>query len=179
MSDGPTTVRELRARMDEGLSGFEDAIGRLSEQQLTGPRDAAGWTVRDHLTHLAAWADGITALLRGGDRWAAMGVEPVVAPGSNPPTYDFDVINERIAERHRGLSGAEALALAVASHRALAAEVDKLSDEQLSWPYNRFGKPALGDGSTPIIEYIAGDSYEHYPEHLGWIESLLKGAGQA
>lgn len=178
MSDLPTTVSELRARMDSGLASFEAALGQLTEEQLTGPRDAVGWNVRDHLTHLAVWADGVTALLRGEDRWAAMGVEPVLAPDSDPPTYDFDVINERIAERHRGLSGAAALAMAVESHRRMAAAVETLRDEQLAWPYSRFGKPVIGDGSTPIAQYVAGDSYEHYPEHLEWIEALLKDAGR-
>jgi uncharacterized damage-inducible protein DinB len=172
MSDTPMNVRELRARMDAGLAAFEAALDRLSEEQLTGPRDHVGWTVRDHLTHLAAWADGITALLRGEERWQAMGITPTLATNTPEPQLDFDVINERIAERHRGLSGAEARALVVAAHRRLAAEVDKLTDEQLAWPYKRFGTPATGDGTTPIAEYIAGDSYGHYDEHLGWIEEI-------
>jgi hypothetical protein len=176
MSETPTTVRELRARMDAGLASFEAVLDRLSEEQLTGPRDAVGWNVRDHLTHLAAWANGITALLRGEDRWAAMGVTPVLAASATEPQLDFDVINERIAEQYRHLSGAEARALAVGAHHRLAAEVEKLSDEQLAWPSKRFAKPAVGDGSRAIVEYIAGDTYEHYGEHLGWMEAIAAGA---
>jgi hypothetical protein len=177
MSDMPTTVRELRARMDEGLARFEAALDQLTEEQLTGPKDAVGWTMRDHLTHLAAWGAGIVALLRGEDRWQAMGTAPVFVAGEGAPRFDFDVMNQQIADLHRGLSGAEARALVVSTHRALAAEVEKLSDEQLAWPYRRFGTPATGDGSTPIVDYIAGDSYEHYGEHLGWMEAIAKGEG--
>jgi hypothetical protein len=175
MSDTPMTVRELRARMDEGLAAFEAALDRLSEEQLTGPRDHVGWNVRDHLTHLTAWADGITALLRGEDRWKAMGATPTLAEGAAEPQYDLDVINAQIAEQHRHRSGAEARAMVVAAHQQLAVEVEKLTDEQLTWPYHRFGKPASGDGSRPIAQYIAGDSYGHYDEHLGWIEEIAAG----
>jgi hypothetical protein len=175
MSETPTTVRELRARMDAGLAGLEAALDRLSEEQLTGPRDAVGWNLRDHLTHLATWANGITALLRGEDRWAAMGAAPTLAANTPEPQLDFDVINEQIAEQHRHLSGGEARALVVAAHRRLAAEVEKLSDEQLAWPAKRFAKPAVGDGSRAIVEYIAGDTYEHYGEHLGWMEAIAAG----
>jgi uncharacterized damage-inducible protein DinB len=175
MSEKPTTVHELRARMDAGLAAFEAALDRLSDEQLTGPVDAVGWTVRDHLTHLAAWADGISALLRGEERWAAMGATPVFEEGAEGRKLDFDAINAQIAARHRGLTGAEARALVVAAHHRLAAAVGALADEQLAWPYNRFGTPASGDGSTPIVEYIAGDSYEHYAEHLPWIEAIAAG----
>jgi len=175
MSAKPTTVRELRARMDAGLAAFDAALSRLSEEQLTGPVDAVGWTVRDHLTHLAAWADGITAMIRGEDRWAAMGATPVIWEDEAGQELDFDAINAQIAEQHRALTGAEARALVIVAHQRLAAEVDALADEQLAWPSNRFATPAVGDGSTPIIDYIASDTYEHYAEHLPWIEAIVAG----
>jgi hypothetical protein len=161
--------------MDAGLASFEAALDRLSEEQLTGPKDAVGWNIRDHLTHLAVWADGITALLRGDDRWAAMGVTPTLTANTAEPELDFDVINERIAQQHRHLSGAEARALVVAAHQRLAAEVDKLSDEQLTWPARRFAVPVVGEGRNPIGLYVAGDTYEHYAEHLPWIEAIAAG----
>ncbi|MFO7171174.1 MAG: ClbS/DfsB family four-helix bundle protein [Chloroflexota bacterium] len=177
MSETPMTVRELRARMDAGLARFEAALDRLSEEQLTGPKDAAGWSVRDHLTHLAVWADGITALLRGEDRWKAMGISPDLTTSTAGGELDYDAINEQIAERHRQLSAAEARALLAAAHQRLAAEVDKLTDEQLAWPYERFVPPFTGKEGRPIVQYIAGNHYGHFAEHLEWIEALV--AGQA
>lgn len=55
----------LRKRMDEGLEQFLQVIDRLSEEQMTARTESAGWNRRDHLTHLAAWADGIAALSGG------------------------------------------------------------------------------------------------------------------
>jgi hypothetical protein len=36
--------------------------------------------------------------------------------------------------------------------------------------------PFTGDGGRPIIAYVAGDTYEHYAEHLGWMVAIAQGA---
>lgn len=172
MSKTPTTVRELRERMDAGLAAFEAALDRLSDEQMTGPKDAAGWNVRDHLTHLAVWANGISALLRREDRWAAMGV-PRSTPEGND--VDYDAINEQIAERHRHLSASETRELLVAAHRRLVEAVEGLADEQLGWPYDRFVAPFSGTEGRPIVEYIAGNDYDHFAEHLDWLPVTPQG----
>jgi len=87
----PSGPAELRAQLDAGLAPFLAVIDRLSAPPLTELRDAAGWTVRDHLTHLAAWADGVAALLRREDRWAAMGLTIAPSPGDD---LDYDTINQ-------------------------------------------------------------------------------------
>jgi hypothetical protein len=173
MSETPTTVKELSERMDEGLARFLAALDRLSEEQMTGPKDGAGWNVRDHVTHLAVWADGIAALLRREERWAAMGVPRSTPEGDDE--VDYDAINEQIAERHRHLSASEARALLVAAHCRLAEAVEGLTDEQLTWPYDRFVAPFSGNEGRPIVEYIAGNDYDHFAEHLDWLPVTPEG----
>ncbi|HMQ29448.1 MAG TPA: maleylpyruvate isomerase N-terminal domain-containing protein [Chloroflexaceae bacterium] len=60
--------------MGASLARFLKALDGLDVGQLDEPADVAGWTVRDHLVRLAVWAEGIAALLRRDDRWAAMGL---------------------------------------------------------------------------------------------------------
>jgi uncharacterized protein (TIGR03083 family) len=155
--------------MDEGLARFLAALDRLTDDQMSGATDAAGWTVRDHLTHLAAWADGIAALVRREDRWKAMGLAM-----DNPEAYedDFDTINAQIAAQHRELSPAEARAWVIAAHRRVAAAVEALDDDDLSAPYDRFVAPFTGDTGHAIVAYVAGNTYEHYAEHHPWIEAI-------
>jgi hypothetical protein len=172
MSETPTTVRQLRERMNEGLAHFLEALDQLSEEQQTGPRDAAGWNVRDHVTHLAVWADGVSALLRRQDRWAAMHVPPT-APESDD--VDYDAINERIAERHHHLSASEARSLLVDAHHRLAEAVEELSDEQLEWKYDRFVAPFTGDEGRAIVDTIRDNSYGHLAEHLDWLPVWREG----
>ena len=45
------TVSELKSRMNASLEKFLALIDTYSEEQMVTPTDAAGWTVRDHLTH--------------------------------------------------------------------------------------------------------------------------------
>lgn len=172
MSDEETavTVAELRRRMEAGWQAFAGAIDALSPDQLDGPQDAARWTVQDHMAHLAAWADGIAALLRGEPRWAAMGLAISAAEREG---LDYDALNEQIAARHRSKSAAEVRAWLAAAHRRVADAVAAMSDADLLRPYGSFLSPpdAAGD---PIFGYVAGNTYEHYAEHLPWIQAIAE-----
>ena len=49
-----------------------------------------------------------------------------------------------------------------------------LSDEDLQRPYSDFDPAATQGADRPIIGWIVGDTYDHYDEHRGWIEELLR-----
>ena len=56
---------ELLARIQSGWDQFSAFLTTLTPEQLTRPTDAAGWTVSDHLSHIAFWEGSIPAWLRG------------------------------------------------------------------------------------------------------------------
>ena len=162
------TKQELIAQMNEGLHEFLAFLDQYSDTQLLDLKDHVGWNARDHLTHLAAWADGIAALLRHEDRWTAMGITEELGE-----SHDFDKINEVIMAQHSHLSPQEARRWVVNAHEALVAAMAPLSDADLLLPYERFVPPFTGDGGSPIIAYIKADTYEHYQEHHTWIEAFI------
>lgn len=164
----PGGPAEMRQRLAVGLDKFLAEIDRLDEHQLTELRDAAGWNVRDHLLHLAAWADGIAALLRREDRWATMGIAD---PG--PGEIDYDAINEQIIAPLRHLSAAEARARLVAADARVREAVAALSDEELELPYGRYVPPFTSNEGYPVGAYIAGNTFGHYQEHLPWIRKIV------
>lgn len=166
------TKQSLRKQMDEGLTSFLAELDHLSEEQMLGPKDAVGWNVRDHLTHLVAWMDGITALLRREDRWAAMGL-----PGEPDRPLDFDKINAQIAEQNRQLSPADVRARLVESHRRIVEAMEALDEGDLYAPYDRFVPPFTGTEGRAIVNYILGDSADHYEEHLPWIRGIIENQG--
>jgi hypothetical protein len=173
MSDEIATAikQELIAHMNEGLSQFSAFLDQYSAEQLEGLTDAVGWNARDHITHLAAWADGIAALLRREDRWAAVGISKELGESQD---YDqMNEANEAIAEQHRHLSSAEACRWLVAAHEGLVAAMEPLEDADLLLRYERFVPPFTGDEGSPIMAYIKGDTYEHYREHGRWIEEFI------
>lgn len=164
---------ELRAEVDASLARFLEALDDLDESQLDGSTDAVGWTVRDHLVHLAVWADGIAALLRREDRWARMGLD---LPNLESDDLDYDALNQAIREQHLGLSPSEARSWLVAAH-GRAAALDGLSDADLLLPYDRFVAPFTENTGHPVWGYVEGNTAEHYDEHLPWLLAIAEGKG--
>src|SRR5438876_657542 len=70
-----STTKELLKRMQDGWNNFQAYLKTLSDDQMTKPVDDVGWTVKDHLVHLAACEDGIAALMSGNSGWERMNVD--------------------------------------------------------------------------------------------------------
>ncbi len=167
------TKAEVLHNMDDGWQSFEAYLKTLSDEQMTVPKDAVGWTVKDHLTHLTVWAQGVTALLRrSGSRRETMGLDE-----ETWNSRDFDRMNAVIQQQHGAQPLAEVLAQLAQAHHRLRAAVAELSDEDLYKPYSYFHADPNRTGDTPILEWILGDSYEHYAEHRPWIEAIVAQAG--
>lgn len=164
----PQTKTELLTRIAESRTALEQALSRLSEDQLTTPA-ASGWTIKDHLAHLAAWEAGIAALLRHQPRWAAIGLDEATIA-----QHEMDDWNEIIYQQNRDRSLAEVQHYFEEGHRQLLVALDRLAEEELFKPYAYFeGGKAEDDDTRPIIGWIIGNTYEHYDEHQGWIEAAL------
>ena len=129
-----------------------------------------GWSVKDHLAHVAAWEHSLAALIEGRDRLEAMGVRGV--------EENTDVINEAVRKLHEGDVADEALAYFRDSHVQMVAALGKLSDADLQKPYSHF-QPSDPDEKRPAIGWVAGNTYEHYAKHIGWINQLLSESSAA
>lgn len=163
----PDTVNDLLARIEAGWNDLQTMIAALTEAQLTGSTDAAGWTVKDHLVHLADWETSVDALLQGKPRWETMGL-----PRADWDTFDIDHINDIMQKRSQGLTLAEARQRLDATHAVLLARVGALDDADLMRPYSAFEA-----GSTwhdPVLAYIIGNSFGHYAEHMPWMTAIVE-----
>lgn len=167
----PTTKAELLEKMDEGWQSFQQFLVTLSPTQLTEPRDAAGWSVKDHLIHLAVWQDGVTALLeqKGETRWGAMGLTDA------DWTLDFDQRNAVIQQRNQDLPPEVVLARLQTAHDRMLKCVRELPEAALFYPYQHYDSASTQSG--PIIGWIVADSYEHYAEHTPWIQAIIATGG--
>jgi hypothetical protein len=132
------------------------------------PTDAAGWNVRDHLTHLVAWADGVAALLRREARWEAMGVPPEVVN-----RHDVDEINAVIVVQNRNIKPADARIQLIYAHQGVVTAMNALTDADLMRPYDHFVAPFDSDKGHPIYGYILGNTAHHYDEHTPWVEAIV------
>lgn len=165
----PATVAELLEKIHAGRSALEALIDRLSETQLLTPTADTGWSVKDQLAHIAIWESGIDGLLRGRSRFGTMGLDE-----TDVATHDTDGLNDILIERSRRQSLAEVVTFFNDSHRQLVATLGNLADEDLLKPYRYYQPDQSGDFTDrPVINWIAGNTYEHYAEHYPLIEKLL------
>lgn len=167
----PPTKTELLRRIDESRHRLDDLISTLSEPELTEPGDQ-GWSIKDHLAHLATWEDSLAALLEGRDRDAAIGLPPATMETGS---HDVDWINLRLFERHHRLPLPQVLDSYRAAHAHVLAALNRLSDADLLRPYAFFQPSA--DDQRPVLGWIDGNTWEHYDEHLPWITAILDTIG--
>ena len=126
---------------------------------------ADGWSVKDHLAHIGAWEHSLLALIEGRDRLAGMGLH-------DPVDENTDAVNDAVWKLHRNQTPEQALKYFRDSHTQLLAALGKLSDADLDKPYGHY-QAADPDEKRPVVGWVAGNTYEHYAEHIGWINQLL------
>lgn len=167
MADEPILSKaELISKMQGGWDDCQSYLKTLTEPQLTIPSDAAGWTVKDHVSHMAAWEDSVYALLTRQARREYMGVDLESWQSGN-----YDRINEVLRQRDAHLSLPEALKQFETIHHRLMAEIQSLSDDDLHKPYSYFQPETSVE--RPAIGWIVGNTYEHYAEHKPWIAAIV------
>jgi uncharacterized protein (TIGR03083 family) len=165
LTDLPRDKAELLERIEQARAALDQTIAHLSDAQLVAPGPYEGWSVKDHLAHLAAWEQGIAALLQRRPRYAAMGVD---APTN--PTAGTDGINAVIYQRDKDRPLAEVLADFRQAQQALLAALAPLSDADLLKTYSHYQPDEPGkDSGAPILKWVASNTYEHYAEHVAWL----------
>jgi hypothetical protein len=158
---------KLKERIESSFDELMDLIKRLGPDglRITG---ADGWAVKDHLFHLGTWELSLVGLLDGRDRPAAMGV-----PGVEK---EQEAINDAVWALHRDKTPDEAIAFFAGTHAQLMSVLGKLTYEDLQLPYNHYQTNGEGvEGlDRPVIGWVAGNTYDHYKEHIQWIKSLAE-----
>ena len=167
------TKAEILENIAQGRAEFEEMLSQLSEAQLTAP-GKEGWAVKDHLTHIAAWEQGVAALLRKQPRYRAMGagVEEAIRAGK-----DFDAPNDVIYKLHKDKSLRAVMEYFHSAHRDLLAAIHLLTDADLLKPYAHYQPDEpREDDTTPVLRWIGGNTYGHYEEHAEWIKAIIASA---
>lgn len=173
MSELPKNKPELFAVMKRERDALEQVLNQLSDAQMLAP-GKDGWNVKDHLAHLTAWEQGIAALLQKKSRHLAMGF--TLDEWLNTSEEEK---NARIVERSQTRALAEVHAAFAQSYQQMLDVLNRLRDEDLFKTYSHYqpDEPRKDSGS-PILAWIAGDTYAHYAKHSGWIRRLIEEQGK-
>jgi hypothetical protein len=151
--------------VERGWSELSALVESLAPGGLEKRGDGE-WAVKDHLVHIAAWELSLLALLDGQDRKKAMGV-----PNASDETDD---INEAAWLLHRDESPEQVLTFSRDTHAALLRRLREMTDADLRRSYNHYqpNDPRDPGDDRPVIDWVGGNTYEHYAEHIGWIKAI-------
>ncbi len=148
----------------EDLRSFLAAV--TPDQALK--RDQAGWSVKDHVVHLAAWEDSVDILFRGGFRHEALGIEESFFAAGN-----IDEINEVIKVRLEGTTPEEALRSLEGTHERLMGHLSTLRDADLEAKAREFFPQAPRNDERLLAALIWANTGGHFAEHLAWMRDLV------
>ncbi len=162
------TKTTLMERIGDSWEALQRVLAPLDEAQLSRPDPASGWAIKDHLMHLAMWERGIAWLLSGRSRYEAMSIT-----ADEWHSLEMDQVNDLIYQRHRERTAAEALTDFRAAHAEMLDALAPLGDAGLQRPYADFDPSATQWADQPIIGWIIGDTYDHFDEHRGYLQTLL------
>src|SRR5574342_366784 len=90
------TKAELLASIEPAWITLNAMLDRLTDRQKTTIKDEQGWTVKDHLIHLAAWERSVVFFLQGQPRYAGLCVNQALYKNGT-----FDDINATIFQERK------------------------------------------------------------------------------
>ena len=70
----------------------------------------------------------------------------------------------------------QALAFSRDTHADLMRRMREMSDADLRRTYNHYqpNDPRDPHDDRPVVDWVAGNTYDHYTEHVGWINQLIE-----
>jgi hypothetical protein len=163
----PTSKQELLKRVRERHAQMEELLASLTMEQMTAPELDDGWSVQDSLAHIVEWENLLldwTATYRRGEdivRWAP-GFE---IEGDNGEEQ-MNRFNTHLYEKNKSRPLGELLDDFRSTYLRVLELLEGLSESEIFDPdYFPVRK------GRPLITLLAGDTYEHYDEHAGWIRA--------
>ncbi len=151
--------QDIIQQIEQSYAALEAELAVLDAAQMTVPALPGGWSVKDALAHLSVWHRRALDII---DPTNPPRVPDIPPGGITDET--INAFNGQVYARHKDQPLAEALAAFRSSYRELLASVQRLPEADLT-------RPLLGEST--VLDIIAGNTYDHYPEHLEAIQAAF------
>jgi hypothetical protein len=136
---------------------LETALSGVPKEQMQEPILHDGWSVQDMLGHITFWEE------RAVDNFASL------RAGQTPdPITDMDAINARTLSEFRHFSLEEVRQREQAAYQHVLDMLETASEDELFNPQH-----FAWTNGNPFVAWIAGDTWDHYDEHLAELQAWL------
>jgi hypothetical protein len=152
----PTMKSDLLSRIADGYGALAATVNAMPPRELTLPTLHGGWSVKDEVAHVTFWEARVLTVMQAALAGNEPPHPPLVGNAEKIETLNAEVV---ATSRQRGLD--DVLADMERTHAAFVHTVEQLPDDAL-FDARRFAWM----GGEPLAVAIAGDTYEHYPEHI-------------
>lgn len=164
---GTHAIDELLLLMNEARGELEAFVAGVPPEELVGPRKN-GWTVKDHLFHLATWDLYLIAVLDREPRVPALGLD-------HDPHAPFDEVNSVFFERGRDLPLNQVLGMFRGNRARIIERVRGFSESDLARPAADFQPVDPTPPQGTLDHWIVSFTVEHDREHHEWMREILVG----
>lgn len=162
---GTNAIDELLSHMNEARGELEAFVAGVPPEELVGPRKN-GWTVKDHLFHLATWDLYLIAVLDREPRVPALGLD-------HDPRAPFDEVNNIFFERGKDLPLNQVLGMFRGNRARIIEQVRGLAESDLTRPAADFQSADPAPPSGTLEHWIVSITAEHDREHHEWMREIL------
>lgn len=152
------TKAQFLENLRTGRSQWDALLAEVGEERMTQPGVAGEWSVKDIIAHVTWYEREMVGVL-----------EAHALVGSDLWDLPTDQRNIPIYEENRERPLTDVLAEAQRVYRQLLELVESLAEEDLTDPGRFEGMPT----EWQPWDIIAGNSYEHYRQHIPDIRAWL------
>jgi len=159
----PKDKADLLVRIQREWSALMQTIEALTAGQMT-ISGTGGWSVKDNLAHLAAWEQFMLRChLQGEPAHETLQIDKTTLKG-----LDENGVNAVLYERNKDRSAADVFDGLKRSHEQIQAALERI-------PFTDLMKPHYADDpeQRPLINWVIGNTYDHYQEHRRAIETIV------
>ena len=159
----PKDKADLLARIHKEWTALRDLIDSLTPKQMSEAVPGS-WSVKDHLVHLTAWEQFLLRYYLGHEpAHIVMGVD-----AEKFEHLDEDGLNALIYERSQDRTLEDVLDSFTQSHQQVLDVLELVTFADLMKP--RYADDPEAD---PLINWVIGNTYDHYQEHRQTIQEGL------
>ncbi|MBN1454059.1 MAG: ClbS/DfsB family four-helix bundle protein [Anaerolineales bacterium] len=160
----PNSKAELMSLIEREWSALMDVVAQLSSTQMLSP-DEGGWSPKDNLAHLSEWMNILVDYyLDHQPAHEVIGVDPSVTEN-----WDFELMNDIMFERDRHQPVEQVLTELKSTYVKVLAKIELMTFEDLMKP-----RDENDPRKEPIINWVIGNTSDHFAEHRETIEKILK-----